>query len=135
MWGGFDLPDDEEEAGELAANFARDIIGNASGGLPLARDGVALMADWALGTGEPRFAATPIEGAIVGIPRTGRAAYKAATEEKDRLTNIGRVARGLGPFVPGLPGAQIATTLEGIDNWDENDGVDKVYRLLIRDPN
>lgn len=135
MWNGPDWPDDEKEAGQLAMSFARDIIGNMAGGLPVVRDGVALMADWAMGTGQSRFAASPIESAFVGAPRTLGAAYKAITEKENRLTNIGRAARGLGPFVPGIPGAQIATTLEGIDNWEENDGIEKVYRLLIREPN
>jgi hypothetical protein len=134
MWGGFDWPEDEEEAGEMFLRFGRDVIGNLAGGLPIIRDAIGLMTGWATGEGEARFAVTPAEGAVLGLPRGLSAAADLITEDEGRLKNLGRLARSAGPFVPGLPASQLATTLEGIDNWDDNDGLEKIYRLLIRKP-
>jgi hypothetical protein len=135
MWGGPDWPDDEDEVEELAKRFARDVIGNAAGGLPIIRDLVGLAADAAFGTGEPRYAVSPIEGSVTGGYRAATALGKLFTEDDDKLKYAARTIRGVGPLVPGLPASQLATTLEGINDWDDNEGVDKLYRLLIRDPN
>jgi hypothetical protein len=133
MWSGGDWPDDEDEWEELVQDFARDVIGNSVGGLPVIRELVGMFADTALGTGQPRFALSPIEAGIRSTANLVSSGGKVFTEDDD-LKNISRVVRGLGPIVPGLPASQIATTLEGIDNWDDNEGFEKFYRLLIREP-
>lgn len=134
MWHGFDWPDDEEEWDDLALGFARDVVGNTVGGLPIIKDVVGMAMDATLGTGQPRFALSPIEGSIVGGGRAVNAVKRLAMDEGDTTKNVTQLIRAAGPFVPGVPSSQIATTIEGAANWDDNDGLQKLWRLLVRDP-
>ncbi len=134
MWGGLPDFEDDEEMDSFMNRFVRDAIANYTGGLPLIRDFVGMFADQIFGTGMPRFAPAPIQGSVEGLRRVGTSIGRIA-EGEDPLRNTATFLRAAGPFIPGgFPSSQVATTVEGIGNWDDNEGFDKIYRLLIRDP-
>ncbi len=132
------LEDDEEMdewAGRLALGTVTGSITSGFSGLPVIRDIMGALANEISGQYQPNFAISPIEGAINGAFRAPGIASRISSGKLDPLTGATQMTRAVGPIL-GIPGAaQIANTLEGIDEMDENEGFEKFYRLLIREPN
>jgi len=128
-------PDDDEEAGEMAADLARGIVGNLTGGLPIVKDFVNFALE-----GSRNFRLSPVETAADSLrPKTLMGSVEDLTgDQKHVASDIGNIATAVS-LIPGspavLPVGQLKVTAEGIINFDEADGLfEALYRLFVRKP-
>ena len=115
------IPDDEDDL----ADIGKGMVSYYVGGIPVVKD----LISTALGTSY-RFTPAPILEALPQMTTgLGRGVWDVLTGEEGGATKI---VRGLGGWT-GLPTGQITTTMKGIEEWDEREGVDALYRLLVRE--
>ena len=131
------MPDDDEDfdewAGNLALGTVTGSISSGFSGFPVLRDLFGAIESKFVGGYRPNFALSPVEGAFNSALNLPGMAEKMATKDFS-AGSVSTVVRNSSIF--GIPGsAQAANTLEGIEEWDENDGFEKFWRLLIRKPN
>ncbi len=115
-------PEDEEEL----IDMAKGVVSFSAAGMPGFRDIVSFY------TGDSyQFRPVPVLGAIgtaaSSFTKTFTSAYEG--EFMDSFKHATRVA---GPLT-GIPSSQISATIKGIEDWDENEGLNALYRLLVRD--
>jgi len=95
------------------------------GGLPVVKDAVSY---W-LGDSF-RFRPAPVIDSVESILKAPGGIMDIA--EGDTAKGVNRLLRGLGPLT-GIPSGQLGATIKGIEDWDDNQGFEAVYRLFIRE--
>lgn len=115
------IPEDDEDWERMGKGVTSYFVG----GIPVVKD----LVGRALGTSF-RFQPAPILGTLddmtVGL---GTGIQKIAAGEDGGWT---KTIRGLGGWT-GLPTGQITTTMKGAEEWDEREGFDAFYRMLVRE--
>jgi hypothetical protein len=121
------LPEDEEDW----ENIGRGAISYLTGGIPIVKDAVEYEINKAAG-GRLGFRPTAVQDALEDILSAPANMVELASEDGkpaagDRLIKAGGYAFG-------LPSAQVLTTKKGIEDWDDNEGWEALWRLLVRNP-
>ncbi|UQZ90834.1 hypothetical protein C4J81_17115 [Deltaproteobacteria bacterium Smac51] len=114
-------PDDEEDWNDIAKNATSYTVG----GMPVVKDAISYF----LGNSY-RFQPAPILGSMESMLKAPGGVVDIA--EGETIKGVSRILRGVGP-VTGLPTSQITTTLKGAEDWDDNEGFEAFYRLLVRE--
>lgn len=114
------LPEDEDDLKDIA----KGAVSFTVGGMPVVKDVISLF----IGNSY-RFQPAPIFGSLESISKTPSAFGSAMDGEYIKASQ--QLLRGLGPLT-GLPTGQINATLTGIEEWDDNEGFEAFYRLLVR---
>jgi len=134
-------PDDDDEAGEMAADIGRGIVGNLTGGLPVVKEFAnsalsVIFNETGLSSGRIRnFRMSPVESALDSVFESLGATKDLATGDRNNVARkVGHIARAAA-FLRPIPGGQLAVTAKGIENWDEADSVfAAIYRLFVVEP-
>ncbi len=117
-------PEDEEDLEDLG----KSVVSYLVGGMPVVKDAVSYwMGD------SFRFRPAPVLDAAESILRAPGGLAQMVSADGDTAKGFGQVVRGLGPLT-GIPSGQIGATMKGVADWDENEGLEKIYRLLVRAP-
>ncbi len=117
-------PEDEEEL----ADIGKGVVSFLIGGMPVVKDAVSYwMGD------SFRFRPAPVLDAMESILNAPGGLAEMVSGEGDAAKGLGQVVRGLGPLT-GLPSGQIGVAMKGMADWDENEGLEAFYRLLVREP-
>ncbi|MCL2029031.1 MAG: hypothetical protein FWG97_01210, partial [Deltaproteobacteria bacterium] len=119
----FGLPEDEEDM----VTIGQGVLSYFMGGLPVVKDLVGFYTGASF-----RFEPAPVQSTLTNISGLIRGPQDFLTDEEIR--GAGRLARGLAAAGVPIPAGQIAASLKGWEDWDENDGFEKFYRLFIREP-
>lgn len=114
-------PEDEEDLIDLG----KGVVSYTVGGLPVVKDAVSY---W-LGDSF-RFRPAPVIDSVESILKAPGGIMDIA--EGDTAKGVNRLLRGLGPLT-GIPSGQLGATIKGIEDWDDNQGFEAVYRLFIRE--
>jgi hypothetical protein len=124
------LPEDEEDW----ENIGRGAISYLTGGIPIVKDAVEYEINRVAG-GRVNFRPTAVQDALEDILSAPSNAWKLATEDDtDRQAAAGRgLAKAAGAAL-GLPTSQALVTKKGIEDWGDNEGLEALWRLLVRNP-
>ncbi len=115
-------PEDEDDL----ADIAKSVVSFTTGGMPVVKDAVSY---W---TGDSfRFRPAPVIDSMEAILKAPGGVTEMLGEDGDAAKGFGQLVRGLGPLT-GLPSGQIGATMKGAQDWEDNEGFEAFYRLLVR---
>lgn len=114
-------PEDEDDL----LDMARGVLSYAVGGMPIVKDAVSYLSGDSIA-----FRPAPIVEGLQAVLKAPGGIRDIAEGETAKGAN--RILRGLGPLT-GVPSGQLGTTIKGLEDWDDNEGFEAVYRLFIRE--
>lgn len=115
------MPDDEDDLKRMGAG----VVSYFTGGMPVIKDAVS----YAIGESFD-FQPAPIQRGIADVINIKGGLSDLA--EDNQWRGAARLTRAAG-VMWGVPSGQITTTMKGAEEWDDREGFDAFYRLLVRE--